>query len=127
MIGQNISLEYVVPLALERLQADPYAEGDYYPGDLLVNLLRSNAGFWRRHPELRQQLVAIAERATGPSKAPPVNADETVLGHMPKLMPSSKDSIHRRPDNSLSPKGPEGSIPLAGSNNSPHIGRKIKS
>jgi hypothetical protein len=41
MIGQNIGLEYLVPLALERLQAEPYAEGDLYPGDLLVNVLRS--------------------------------------------------------------------------------------
>ena len=82
MIGQNIGLEYLAPLALERLQADPYAEGDYYPGDLLVNVLRSDAGFWRRHPELRQQLVVIAERATGPSKALPVNADETEVGYI---------------------------------------------
>lgn len=28
MIGQNLSLEYLVPLALEHLQRDPFAAGD---------------------------------------------------------------------------------------------------
>ena len=82
MIGQDIGLEYLVPLALERLQAEPYAEGDFYPGDLLVNVLGADVGFWRRRPELRQQLVAIAERAIGPSKTLPANADETEVGHI---------------------------------------------
>ena len=82
MIGQNIGLEYLVPLALERLQAEPYAEGDLYPGDLLVNVLRSDMEFWQRRPELRQQLVAIAERATGPSKILPANVDETEVGYI---------------------------------------------
>ena len=77
MIGQDIGLEYLVPLALERLQAEPYAEGDFYPGDLLVDVLHSDAQFWRRSQELRQQLVAITERAIGPPKILPVNAGET--------------------------------------------------
>src|SRR6476620_11148465 len=29
MIGQNISLELLVPLAIERLELDPLAEGDF--------------------------------------------------------------------------------------------------
>jgi hypothetical protein len=82
MIGQDIGLEYLIPLALERLRADPYAEGDCYPGDLLVNVLGSDAGFWRRRPELRQQLVAIAEQAIGPSKTLPANADKTGVGYI---------------------------------------------
>jgi len=82
MIGQDIGLEYLVPLALERLQAEPYAQGDSYPGDLLVNVLGSDVGFWRRRSELRQQLVAIAERAIGTSKTLPANADETEVGYI---------------------------------------------
>jgi len=82
MIGQSIGLEYLVPLALERLQADPYAEGDYYPGDLLVNVLRSDARFWRRQPEFGQQLVTITERAIEPSRTLPADADETEAGYI---------------------------------------------
>jgi hypothetical protein len=77
MIGQDIGLEYLVPLALERLQAEPYAEGDFYPGDLLVDVLHSDAQFWRRRQELRQQLVALTERAIGSAMILPVNAGET--------------------------------------------------
>src|SRR5436190_23899188 len=47
-IGQNIGLEHLVPLALERLQDNPFAEGDYYPGDLLVSLLGAEMRFWQK-------------------------------------------------------------------------------
>ncbi len=62
-IGQNIGLEHLMPLALERLHADPFAEGAYYPCDLLVSVLGGETHFWRRHPEWREQIVAIAQRA----------------------------------------------------------------
>jgi hypothetical protein len=61
-IGQSIGLPYLAVLALERLQDDPFAEGDCYPCDLLANMLRADAKFWRNHPELRAQLVEITER-----------------------------------------------------------------
>src|ERR1700674_4972099 len=49
MIGQHIGLELLVPLALEQLREEPFAEGDYFPGDLLVSVLSANAGFWHAH------------------------------------------------------------------------------
>ena len=62
-IGQGMGLEYLVPLAIERLRENPLAEGDCYPGDLLANVLRADAAFWRAHPALHQQLIPITERA----------------------------------------------------------------
>jgi hypothetical protein len=60
MIGQNFSLEYVVPLALERLQRDPFAAGDFYPGDLLGCVLgRVQPGFWQKRPDLRHAVEEI--------------------------------------------------------------------
>ena len=41
VIGQMMSLQLLIPLALETLERDPLAEGDYYPGDLLRNVLRA--------------------------------------------------------------------------------------
>jgi hypothetical protein len=82
MIGQDIGLKYLAFLALERLQADPYAEGDLYPGDLLVSALGSDAGFWHRSPELKQQLVAIAERVIGLPQTLPASVAETVAGYV---------------------------------------------
>jgi hypothetical protein len=63
MIGQSIGLEYLMPLALERLEENPFAKGDYYPGDLLVNVLGCDARFWQQHADWRRRIAAIAERA----------------------------------------------------------------
>lgn len=46
LIGQNISLNYLIPLALEVLKKDLLAEGDYYSGDLLLSVLKSDIKFW---------------------------------------------------------------------------------
>ena len=40
-IGQNMCLEFLLPIAIEHLQDDPLVEGDYYCGDLLVAVLRA--------------------------------------------------------------------------------------
>jgi hypothetical protein len=59
MIGQNIGLEYLVPLALERLRRDPFAAGDCYPGDLLGSVLKVQSSFWKQRPDLRQAVEAL--------------------------------------------------------------------
>lgn len=59
MIGQNFSLEYLVPLAIEHLQRDPFAAGDFYEGDLLASVLRVKSSFWQQRPDLRQAVEGI--------------------------------------------------------------------
>jgi hypothetical protein len=63
MIGQNIGLQYLVPLAVEHLRRDPLAEGDFYPGDLLKMVLTADANFWQNHPEWHKEIEEIAHRA----------------------------------------------------------------
>jgi hypothetical protein len=63
MIGQQIGLQYLLPLALDRLEDDPFAEGDFYPGDLLMSVLGVSLAFWEQHPDLRQRMDAIIETA----------------------------------------------------------------
>src|SRR5262245_2989891 len=63
MIGQNIGLPYLVPLALELLRLDPFTEGDFYKGDLLQSVLRVEASFWQRRPDLRKETAEVATRA----------------------------------------------------------------
>lgn len=63
MIGQNIGSRHLVPIALERLETDPLAEGDFCTGDLLCSVLSLPPEFWIEHPALRDRAVAIAERA----------------------------------------------------------------
>jgi hypothetical protein len=63
LIGQGDGLPYLVPLALEHLEKHPFAEGDFYPGDLLASVLTVADPFWAGRPELRQTLVRALERA----------------------------------------------------------------
>jgi hypothetical protein len=62
MIGQNISLEYLIPLAIQRLKSDPLLEGSFYPGDLLVNILKADPSYWINHSELCSDIIKIASR-----------------------------------------------------------------
>lgn len=62
VIGQNIGLQYLIPIALEHLGKDPLGEGDFYPGDLLKMVLTADPDFWREHPEWRREVDEIAQR-----------------------------------------------------------------
>ncbi|MBK6282224.1 MAG: hypothetical protein IPF54_05750 [Draconibacterium sp.] len=46
MIGQQFSLDYLVPLAFETLSVDLFAEGDFFEGDLLKKVLSIRTEFW---------------------------------------------------------------------------------
>jgi hypothetical protein len=64
MIGQEIALQYLVPLALDILTADPLVEGDYHPGDLLAAVLGCGKSppyerFWVDNPALMARLETI--------------------------------------------------------------------
>lgn len=50
LIGQNFSLDTLIPMAIERLKQNILAEGHLYPGDLLMNVLNSDPGYWKRNP-----------------------------------------------------------------------------
>jgi hypothetical protein len=51
MIGQQIGLTYLIPLALERLAENPLASGDFYNGDLLQMVRSVDSGYWQQHKE----------------------------------------------------------------------------
>lgn len=63
LIGQQIGSLYLVPIALELLRVDPFTEGDFYGGDLLAAVLRTEAAFWQEHVDLRRQVTEVAKRA----------------------------------------------------------------
>ena len=70
LIGQNIGLQYLVPLAMEQLREDAFVEGDFYPGDLLKNVLMADPDFWRAHPQWRTEVRDLAQRALTRLHAP---------------------------------------------------------
>ncbi len=63
MIGQDIGLRYLIPLALVQLEDDPFVEGDLYPGDLLKSVLGTSHDFWDQHPSLLQRMNAVVVQA----------------------------------------------------------------
>lgn len=62
MIGQNFSLDYLIPLALETLEDNIYAEGNFYCGDLLDAVLRVDFDFWRKNPIYKSDLEYIISK-----------------------------------------------------------------
>ncbi|WNM18246.1 contact-dependent growth inhibition system immunity protein [Flavobacterium capsici] len=56
MIGQEIGLPFLIPLALETLKDNLFAEGDMYEGDLLKNVLEIDTKFWNDNEEYWHQL-----------------------------------------------------------------------
>ena len=65
MIGQQIGLGFLIPLALDEIEQNPLAEGDFYPGDLLVSVLRVDLSFWRGHREWRARLERVINSPEG--------------------------------------------------------------
>ncbi|MGW3513612.1 contact-dependent growth inhibition system immunity protein [Streptomyces sp. NPDC000994] len=64
LIGQDIGLPYLLPLALEVLRDNPMAEGDMYEGDLLSAVLTRNPAVWTESSELDRELRVIVSELT---------------------------------------------------------------
>jgi CDI immunity proteins len=62
-LGQRMGAEFLTPLALDRLEVDPFAEDDFYAGDLLVSVMDLPAEYWAAHPKEASRMAAIANRA----------------------------------------------------------------
>ncbi|GID96182.1 contact-dependent growth inhibition system immunity protein [Amorphoplanes digitatis] len=60
LLGQREGVLVLVPRALDVLEHDPLAEGDYYPGDLLTAVLRRvPAEYWATHPGELARLAGL--------------------------------------------------------------------
>ncbi|HMC02015.1 MAG TPA: contact-dependent growth inhibition system immunity protein [Flavobacteriaceae bacterium] len=59
LIGQSIGLNYLIPLAIEKLKTNILVEGDYYEGDLLKMVLNSDREYWTREKENWQIMVDL--------------------------------------------------------------------
>jgi len=61
LLGQQEGVEVLTPLALTKLEDNPLAEGDYYPGDLLESVLKNPQSYWHKHPDQRARLQRVIE------------------------------------------------------------------
>jgi hypothetical protein len=62
VIGQGVGLAFLIPLAVELLENEPLAAGDFYAGDLLRAVLRAGEAFWTNHPDSFQHVRKIVSR-----------------------------------------------------------------
>lgn len=65
LIGQDIGLPYLLPLAVEVLRENPMAEGHMYEGDLLSAVLTRNPSVWVEFPEPGRELRGIVSKLIG--------------------------------------------------------------
>ena len=61
LILQHISLDFLLPLALERLVENPLESGDLYVGDLLCSVLEVDKIYWESNIELKVELHEVIE------------------------------------------------------------------
>ena len=59
MLLQQESVDVLVPVALTHLEQNPLVEGDFYPGDLLVAVLKIPQAYWQQHPDQRSRTSAV--------------------------------------------------------------------
>ena len=66
LIGQDIGLNFLIPLAIDLLKKDILIEGDFYPGDLLSVTLRCDTKYWKENKnnwkEVSQLFLANSEK-----------------------------------------------------------------
>jgi CDI immunity proteins len=60
LLSQQVGVEVLARQAVGVLREDPLAEGDYYPGDLLVAVMGLPPSYWEAHPD---QLTATQQIA----------------------------------------------------------------
>lgn len=59
MINQGLGWKFLVPIAIEVLQENPFAEGGY--GNLLGSVLNVKDKFWQNNPSLYQKVEEILQ------------------------------------------------------------------
>ena len=64
LLSQQTGVDAVIPYALNVLAGNPLAEGDYYPGDLLVAVLRLPAEYWQGHSEQARRTDQVVAPVT---------------------------------------------------------------
>jgi hypothetical protein len=78
-LEQQIGLDYLVSITIDRLHGSPLLEARLYPGDLLDSLLNVPAGFWAKNPDLRHRATELAARAMSVAPTLPATWRASVL------------------------------------------------
>lgn len=61
LIGQQIGVKFLIPLALEMLKKDILMEAELYEGDLLEAVLKIKKPFWEQNPIIKSEVFHLIE------------------------------------------------------------------
>ncbi len=61
IIGQNFSLDILMPLAVKELRKNILVSGAFFDGNLLISVLNSDKDYWIRNPELWEVVCQLFE------------------------------------------------------------------
>src|SRR6185437_6441315 len=85
LISEDVGLNYLIPLAIDLLQSDILAEGDYYPGDLHLAVLRIKDAYWKAHVAESQRLNDLLSKSSEVISTVTIINDEIKLELMEEI------------------------------------------
>lgn len=59
LVSQNVGLKYLVPISLKILERNILEESLYFPGDLLISVLRINNTYWNENIQIKKLFVNL--------------------------------------------------------------------
>lgn len=65
LIRWGVSLRFTVPLAIARMEGDPFMKAAAHEGDLIVALLEADVAFWKDRRDLWDTMAALLAEAIG--------------------------------------------------------------
>ncbi|WP_328605121.1 contact-dependent growth inhibition system immunity protein [Amycolatopsis sp. NBC_00345] len=79
LLGQDVGTVVVLPYALTVLEQNPFAEGDYYPGDLLSTVLSLPLECWQGKPVGSDRIGRIVSAVESMDPEASEDLDDTML------------------------------------------------
>jgi hypothetical protein len=59
LIGQDIGLDFLMPLALDVVEREPLIKAEHYRGDLLAVVLRAAPQFYQKNPKMKARVDTV--------------------------------------------------------------------
>jgi len=93
LVGQDVGVTWLLPLALDELEQRPFVEGDYYRGDLLCSVLRVSPALLRAQPEQLKRLRHIVKRLAHEIKGLNTIDRKTLQSALDEVLPKFEQAL----------------------------------
>lgn len=62
LASQNVGLDYIIPIIIDKLNSDPLFEAFSFPGDLLSTVIDVDENYWKNHSSELESFISILEK-----------------------------------------------------------------